>query len=94
MKKREHDGRDMLEEWLEQLETVATMLKWNESTQLIHLVTQLKGQANIFYRSCPTAVMEKYSSLVAELDEGSGWLGYRQYRPVSSIVVDNRKENP
>ena len=63
------DTEETFEEWLEQVELVADLLKWDEPTRLVHLVTRLQGQARTFYRSCPATVWERYSSLVKELKQ-------------------------
>ena len=73
------EGEDMFEEWLEQLELVATLLKWDEPSRLVHLVTRLKGQARAFYRSCPSTVKESYGALVQELR--------RRFKPVRLPAV-------
>ena len=63
----QQQGEDAFEEWIEQLELVAALLKWDESMRLVHLITRLGGQARAFYRSCPPEVKESYPRLVAEL---------------------------
>ena len=61
------EGGETFSEWLEQLELVATACRWDEPTKLVNLVTRLKGQAFLFYRSCDTTWRNQYSALVGEL---------------------------
>lgn len=48
----EGDG-ETFEEWLEQLELVATTYHWDDQTKIVNIATRLRGSASRFYCTCP-----------------------------------------
>ena len=63
----EQGAGETFNDWVEQFKMVASVCRWDESTQLVNLVTRLKGQAFAFYRSCDLSERTSYSALVEEL---------------------------
>lgn len=57
-----HKGGETFEEWKEQFEVLVTLGGWDDKTKLANLVTQLRGQAYAFYRSCTLQQRAVYSS--------------------------------
>ena len=53
-------GSETIEDWIDQLEIVAVAFEWDEKTKLAHLVSQLKGAALAFYRTCTTDQKHTY----------------------------------
>ena len=70
---------ETFQEWLEQFELVAAVGHWDQSAKLANLVTQLKGQAFAFFRSCAVEKRTDYALLVAELK--------RRFTPVHLSAV-------
>ena len=62
----DHDG-ETVRDWIEQLEMVASICHWDQPTKLVNLVTQLRGQAYAFYRTCLQEQRNNYESLTHEL---------------------------
>ena len=60
------DG-ETIQDWLEQLDMVATVCHWDQPTKLVNLVTRLRGQAFAFYRTCTPEQRGSYKALKAEL---------------------------
>ena len=46
------DG-ESFSEWIERLELVANVSRWDDQTKLVNVATRLRGSALRFYRSCP-----------------------------------------
>jgi hypothetical protein len=59
---------ELFQEWKEQFELTADLLKWDDRAKLVNLVTRLRGQAYAFYRSCTVTQRGSYSKLVAALN--------------------------
>ena len=87
----ETEGAEMIVEWLEQLELVASACGWDEPTRLVNLVTRLKGQAFAFYRSCDTQKRNQYATLVEELKKR--FMPVR-IQAVQSSLFHDRKQKP
>ena len=77
-------------EWLEQFEMMATACRWDEPTKLVNLVTRLKGQAFVFYRSCEANQRTKYSTLVEVLQKRFTPVHIQSVR---SSLFHDRKQN-
>ena len=60
------DG-ETIQDWLEQLDMVATVCHWDQPTKLVNLVTRLRGQAFAFYRTCTPEQRGSYKALKAEV---------------------------
>ena len=58
---------EFFQEWKEQFELTADLLRWDERAKLVNLITRLRGQAYSFYRSCSAAQRGSYTLLMAEL---------------------------
>ena len=54
-------------DWIEQLELIGEVCRWNDQAKLVNLVTRLRGQAYNFYRSCTQDQRASYSTLVAAI---------------------------
>ena len=54
-------------DWIERLEMIAEVMKWDEQAKMVHLVTRLKGPAAAFYRSCTPGQKNDCEMLKAEL---------------------------
>ena len=79
------------EEWLEQLELVASICNWEGQTKLANLVTRLQGQAYSFYRTCSAQQRTSYDALKDALS--------RRFKPVriqsvQSGLFHERKQKP
>ena len=64
-----HSSEETFQEWKEQFELVAGLCRWSSQTRLVNLVTQLRGQAYAFYRSCTLAQRGNYLTLMTELEK-------------------------
>ena len=60
------DG-ETFQDWLEHLEAVSRLARWNDNYKLVYLVTSLRGTAKSFYRSCTATQRSDYGLLIAEL---------------------------
>ena len=60
-------GGETIQDWLEQLDMVATVCHWDQPTKLVNLVTRLRGQAFAFYRTCTPDQRGSYEALKTEL---------------------------
>ena len=56
-------------EWIERLELVANVGRWNDQTKLVNVATRLRGSAARFYRSCLPQKRSNYAELTAALRE-------------------------
>ena len=54
-------------DWIERLEMIAEVMKWDEQVKMVHLVTRLKGPAAAFYWLCTPGKKNDYRMLKAEL---------------------------
>ena len=54
-------------DWIERLEMIAEVMKWDEQAKMVHLVIRLKGPAAAFYWSCTPGKKNDYEMLKAEL---------------------------
>ena len=55
------------QDWVSQFEMMAELCQWSVRAKLVHLITQLRGQAFAFYHSCSADEKANYDLLVAEL---------------------------
>ena len=78
-------------DWIEQLELVGEVCRWNDQAKLVNLVTRLRGQAYNFYRSCTQDQRASYSTLVAALKERFTPV---QIQSVQSSQFHERKQLP
>ena len=62
----EGDG-ESFSDWLERVELVASMCKWDDQAKLVNVATRLRGTASRFYRSCTPQQRSSYIELVAAL---------------------------
>jgi len=56
-----------VKEWLEQFELVASVCKWDGQTNLVNLVTRLRGEAYTFFKSCSAKQCGSYEEMTAAL---------------------------
>ena len=61
------ESGETFQNWIEQLEMIASISHWNERTKLMNLTTHLRGQAYAFCKSCPEQQHKCYSALKGEL---------------------------
>jgi hypothetical protein len=54
-------------EWIERLELVSSVGRWNDQTKLVNVATRLRGSASRFYRTCSPQQRSSYAELVAAL---------------------------
>ena len=78
-------------DWIEQLELIGEVCRWNDQAKLVNLVTRLRGQAYNFYRSCTRDQRASYSTLVAALKERFTPV---QIQSVQSSQFHERKQLP
>lgn len=78
-------------DWREQFEMVAAICRWDDQAKLVNLVTQLRGQAYAFSRSCTAQQRASYQALVAEVTKRFTpvWL-----QAVQSSLFHERKQKP
>ena len=57
---------ELFQEWKEQFELTADLLKWDDRAKLLNLISRMRGQAYAFYRSCTVTQRGSYSKLVHE----------------------------
>lgn len=62
------DG-ESFSEWVERLELVAEVGRWDDQAKLVNLATRLRGTASRFYRSCTPQQRSSYTDLVAALQK-------------------------
>ena len=58
---------ETVKEWLEQFELVAGVCKWDNQTKLVNLVTRLRGEAYVFFKSCSAQERSCYEGMSAAL---------------------------
>ena len=58
---------DSFEEWVDQLEEMATWCAWDDNKKLTQLRLRLEGAARSFYKSCSEAERKSYDALKAAL---------------------------
>ena len=69
-------------EWFEQFENIATLVGWDAHWRLVHLTSNLRGTAAVFYRSCRVEARSQYDSLVEALK--------RRFMPVRLTAVQTQ----
>ncbi len=85
------EGGEKFQDWIEQLEMVASICHWDNRTKLVNLTTRLKGQAYAFYRSCTTQQRGDYVTLVAALTKRFTPV---RLKAVQSSLFHERKQKP
>ena len=75
------ESGETCQDWIEQLEMIASIRHWDERTKLVNLTIRLTGQAYAFYKSYPEQQRKSYSSLKDELT--------KPFTPVRLCVVQS-----
>ena len=80
------ESGETFQDWIEQLEMIASIGHWDERTKLMNLTTLLRGQAYAFYESCPEQQRKSYSALKDELPKRFTQCDCMLYRVVCSMT--------
>ena len=86
------DSGETFQDWIEQLEMIASISGWDERTKLVNLTTRLRGQAYAFYKSCPEQRRRNYAALVAELTKRFTPVRLRAVQ--SGLFHDRKQQHP
>lgn len=78
-------------DWIERLELVANVSRWDDQTKLVNVATRLWGSASRYYRSCTPQQWSSYSLLTSAVRN--------RFTPVSiqsvqSSLFHERKQGP
>ena len=73
---------EMVEDWVKQFESVATLARWNDHFKLVHLIGRLKGPALSFFQACSPEVQSDYNLLIEAIK--------KRFKPVHLSSVQSQ----
>ena len=83
-------SRETFQDWIKQLEMIASIGGWDECIKLLNLSTWLRGQAYAFYKSCPEQQWRNFPALVAKLTKR--FIPVQQHAVQSGLFHDRSKQ--